>query len=92
MKIPDNIVTAVNALLAPYGERYETRREGPILSGYKSTSEACMYLGISKSSLYKLIANDRIHPIKLNKSARNGKVVFSVADLESYIASCQSPE
>lgn len=90
MNIPNHIIEAVNALLAPYGERYEGRAvESP--AGYKRTADACCYLGISKSALYNLIAAGRIHPIKLNKNAKNGKVVFSVADLEAYIASCRQP-
>ena len=89
-EVPREIIQAVNALLAPYGESYSpAAKRTAQVSGYKSTYEACRYLGISKSALYKLIAEDRIHPIKLNKSARNGKVVFETAELEAYIASCR---
>lgn len=90
MKVPDHIVTAVNALLAPYGETYVPGERSETTAGYKSGGDACRYLGVSKSTLYKLIVAGAIHPIKLNKGARNGKVVFAVADLEAYIASCRA--
>lgn len=90
-KVPGEIIAAVNALLLPYGETYSPTGQaeaGP--SGYKSTFGACQYLGISKSALYKLVAEGRIHRIKLNKNAKNGKVVFATAELEAYIASCRA--
>jgi hypothetical protein len=90
MKVPDHIVTAVNALLAPYGETYVPGERSETAAGYKSVNDACRHLGVSKSSLYKLIWAGAIHPIKLTKGARNGKVVFAVADLEAYIASCRA--
>ena len=90
-KVPAEIVSAVNGLLAPYGETFipGARPAETALSGYKNTHDACRYLGISKSSLYKLISSGVIRPIKLNRSAKNGKVVFAVSDLEAYISSCR---
>lgn len=90
-KVPAEIVSAVNGLLAPYGEFYSPGAQPPETapSGYKNVRDAYRYLGISKSALYRLVASGTIHPIKLNKSAKNGKVVFAVADLEAYISSCR---
>ena len=90
-KVPDSIVTAVNNILEPYGEKFiPGGKPETALAGYKSALGARQYLGVSKSALYKLIADGVIHPIKLNKNARNGKVIFSVAELEAYVASCRS--
>ncbi len=83
--IPSEIITAVNALLAPYGETFTLKTAAPV-SGYKSAKDAAAYLGVSKSSLYKAVRQGKIHPIKLNKAARNGKAVFAVSDLEAYIS------
>ena len=76
---------AVNALLAPYGEIFTPKGTVPV-PGYKSAKDAAAYLGVSKSSLYKAVRQGRIHPIKLNKAAKNGKAVFAVSDLENYIS------
>ena len=86
MSVPNEIIAAVNSLLAPYGESYTPRSESAPASGYKSAKDAAAYLGVSKSSLYKAVRQGRIHPIKLNKAAKNGKAVFAVSDLEAYIS------
>ena len=83
--IPNEIITAVNALLAPYGETFTPKGTAPA-SGYKSAKDAAAYLGVSKSSLYKAVRQGRLRSIKLNKAARNGKAVFAVSDLEAYIS------
>lgn len=82
-KVPPEIVTAINNLLAPYGERYTS--DGSPGTGYKSSSGARAYLGVSRSFFYRLIKSDIIHPIRLTKGARNGKVVYAVAELDRYI-------
>ena len=89
-QVPAEIVNAINAMLAPYGETYVPGGKAlTAAAGYKSARDAYLYLGISKSALYKLVADGLLHPIKLNKEARNGKVVFATADLEAYIAACR---
>lgn len=86
MSVPTEIIAAVNSLLAPYGESYTPRSEAPASAGYKSAKDAAAYIGVSKSSLYKAVRQGKLRPIKLNKAAKNGKAVFAVADLESYIS------
>ena len=89
-KVPEAVVNAVNLLLAPYGECYD--RSGQPARGYRNTKEACAYLGVSRSFLYKLVREGRVHPIKLNSAAVNGMVVYSVDDLDVYVASCRTPQ
>ena len=83
MTIPDNILAAVNALLAPYGESYTP---GGKTDGYLSIKDAAKYLGISKPMLYKLVKQGSIERIKLGDGIQ-GKAVISRQSLDAYIAS-----
>jgi len=88
-RIPEHIVSAVNALLAPYGEKYTPGDAAPPVarSGYKSRRDACAYLGCSVSTLDRLVVAGALRPIKLTGAAKNSKVVFAIADLEAYVES-----
>lgn len=48
--------------------------------------QACAYLGVSKSTLWRIIRRGDLRPIRYNKGASNGIMVFSRADLDAYIA------
>lgn len=80
-QVPDYVVNAVNTMLAPFGAKFESG-----CFGYKSVAGAAEYLGISRSGLYRLINEGALTPIKLN-SAKNGKIILSVADLEHFVQS-----
>lgn len=82
MSVPKHIVEAVNALLAPYGEVYTPDKKS---EGYLSMKEAVKYLGVSKSYFYRLTTQGIIPRIKLGQGQR-GKVVYSKASLDAYIA------
>ena len=86
-KVPPEIVTAINAMIAPYGERYSS--DGSPGAGYKSSRDARAYLGVSRSFFYRLIKSDILHPIRLTKGVHNGKVVYAVAELDRYIEMCR---
>ena len=83
MKIPEHIVEACNALLAPYGVKFDPNRDA---EGYLSMKDAAKYLGISKPMLYKLVKAGRIERIKLGEGVQ-GKAVISRQSLDAYIAS-----
>ena len=82
MTVPDNIVTAVNALLAPYGESYTP---GAPSSGYLSPKDAAAYLGVSKSYFYRLVAQKELELVKLTPGQR-GKAVIARATLDAFVA------
>jgi hypothetical protein len=86
MNVPDSIVSAINTMLAPYGEHYEPQQpDTTSASKYVTPKEAAAHLGCSRSFLYKLSLAGEVHPIKLRKDVANGKVLYDVADLEAYI-------
>lgn len=88
--IPENILSAVNALLAPYGEKFVPGGGKPASTGgCLCTRDAAAYLGVSRSTLWRLAKRGSVHPIKLNKAAPNGLLVFARADLDEYLASCR---
>ena len=90
-KVPPEIVGAVNALLAAYGETYIPGGGASVRSsGCVNTRDACEYLGISRSSLSRLVRSGALRPIRYNRSARNGLMAFARADLDEYIESCRS--
>lgn len=92
MRVPDSIVAAINTMLAPYGDHYTPGCSIPeqAPSGYLSPKEAAAYIGCSRSFLYTLGLRGELKSIKLNKGATNGKVVYSISDLENYINRCRS--
>lgn len=83
MKIPDHIVEACNALLAPYGVKFDPSKDA---EGYLSMKDAAKYLGISKPMLYKLVKAGRIERIKLGEGVQ-GKAVVPRRSLDSYVSS-----
>jgi len=87
MTIPDNILAAVNALLAPYGQTFNQ----PAVStggGYLSMKDAAKYAGVSRPTLYRLISSGAIKQIKLG-STRNSKVVVPRDEIDRFMQSKQ---
>lgn len=84
-KLPEHIVAAINALLAPYGVQFSPER-GP---GYLSAKDAAAYLGVSRAFFYEVVQSGRLHVIKLTPGKRNGKAVYAIAELEEYVTSCR---
>lgn len=86
MKIPDNILAAVNAILAPYGETY-TQTPAPVVTGgFLSTKDAAKYIGLSRAGLYRKITAGEIPVHKLGEH-RNCRVVIARADLDAFVLS-----
>jgi len=83
--VPDNIIAAVNALLAPYGETFSQNRPASG-GGYLSMKDSAKYLGVSRAFFYRLVAAGKIQRIKLSPGQR-GKTVYSKASLDAYVAS-----
>lgn len=88
MKVPDHIVTAVNALLAPYGETFtQDKGGGDPRSGYTNWSGAVKYTGLSKSTLQRAVKAGALRaPHKLVKS-KNGTALFEYSELDRFIRS-----
>lgn len=87
MTVPDSIVQAINTMLAPYGESYTPRSEctaGQQHEGYLGPRDAAKFIGISRTSLWRLAKAGRIAAHKIG-SDRNSRVVFSRADLVSLV-------
>jgi excisionase family DNA binding protein len=85
MTIPDSILRAINAMLEPYGERFIPGGETEATRGCLTPADAAKFLGCSRTFLYKLTSEGALQSIKLNKGARNGKVVYAISDLQAYI-------
>lgn len=83
MTIPIEIITAVNALLAPYGESYHRESSG---SGCLSMKAAAAHIGVSRSFLYELVRDGTIKAVKLTPGVKRGKVVIPISELDNYIA------
>lgn len=85
--VPERLIQAINNILEPYGEKFVPGGSAPPkASGYKGRSDACRFLGCSSSTLSRLVRAGAVHPIKLTGDGRNSKVVFSIAELEAYVA------
>lgn len=84
-QIPIEIVNAINSMLAPYGERFSPAGGQPTRNGYLNWSGAVKYTGLSKSTLQRAVNSGELKaPHKLTR-ARNGAVVFEIAELDKYI-------
>ena len=85
-QIPIEIVNAINAMLAPYGETFSPTGGQPTTrNGYLNWSGAVKYTGLSKSTLQRAVRSGELKaPHKLTR-ARNGAVVFEIAELDRYI-------
>ena len=85
--IPKEILSAVNALLAPYGVTYTPQAEAPGPSapeGFVNWKGAIAYTGLSRSTLQRAVKAGKLVARKLN-AAKQGVVVFAKADLDRYI-------
>ena len=82
MKVPDHILSAVNNLLAPYGESFTPGRA----TGCLSPKAAAEFLGVSKQYLYTLLAAGKIERVKLTPG-KTGKAVIPIASLQAFIQS-----
>ena len=88
MKIPDNIVAAVNALLAPYGEKFTPGlMEGIPGRGYTNWGGAVKYTGLSKSTLQRAIKAGELKPPHKMTESKNGTALFEFSELDRYIQS-----
>lgn len=91
-EVPKEVVFRINELLKPYGEVYvpglkpkDVKKATRYPDGYFSTTEACQYLGCSRSYLYKkLIYPGIVHPVKLDSFA-NGKIALPVAEIRAWL-------
>ena len=90
MIIPDNILTAVNTRLEPYGMRFDPeapKQEQPKQTGgFLSTKDAAKYIGLSRAGLYRKVAAGEIPVHKLGEH-RNCRVVIARADLDEFVLS-----
>lgn len=85
MTVPDSIVQAINALLAPYGESYTPGSERPAgHEGFLGPREAAKFVGISRTTLWRLTQAGHIKAHKIG-SDRNSRVVYARADLVSLV-------
>lgn len=86
MPIPDNIIAAVNALLAPYGQNFSQPVAATTGGGYLSMKDAAKYAGVSRPTLYRLIVSGQIKQIKLGNT-RNAKVVIARDEIDRFMQS-----
>ena len=86
MSVPQPIVDAVNALLAPYGESYTPGGSGKLLERvrrYVSPKEAAKYMGVGMSTFYKAIREGAFRPIQVTGK----KTAIDLNDVDAYMDS-----
>jgi len=86
--VPDNIIAAVNALLAPYGEAFTpvSPKQTEPTGGFLSIKDAAKYIGISRPGIYRKIRAGEISVHKLGEH-RNCRVVIARSELDRYVMS-----
>ena len=84
-KVPDNIVSAINGLLAPYGERYSPNAEVQERRGYVNWKGAVEYTSLSKSTLQRAIYDGRLKRPHKVSGKEGGTALFALADLDAFI-------
>ena len=84
--IPEEILTAVNALLAPYGAKF-TRNTEPTGRGYTDYAGAIKYTGLSRATLYRAIRGGKLRCFcPTDATSGYGKTVrFAFDDLDSFM-------
>ena len=82
MTPPNEIITAVNSLLAPYGERYTP---GPTHCGYTNWKGAAKYTGLSVSTLQRAVKSGDLKAPHKMADGKNGAVARPYSDLDEYI-------
>ena len=87
-QIPIEIVNAINAMLAPYGEQFSPAGgQQTTRNGYLNWSGAVKYTGLSKSTLQRAVKSGELKaPHKMAKS-KNATALFEIAELDRYIRS-----
>lgn len=86
-QIPIEIVNAINAMLAPYGEQFSPAGGQQTRNGYLNWSGAVKYTGLSKSTLQRAVKSGELRaPHKMAKS-KNATALFEIAELDRYIRS-----
>ncbi len=83
-EIPSEIMAAVNALLAPYGVRYDGPEANEGTTGYVTLNGAAAYTGLSKATLLRAVRAGRLLRYKINP-ARQGSAVFAKSELDKFI-------
>ena len=87
-KIPPEVVTAINTLLAPYGETYTPGLAKTVAkSGYTNWSGAVKYTGLSKSTLQRAIRAGHLNPPHKMSESMNGTALFEISELDRFIQS-----
>jgi excisionase family DNA binding protein len=81
-RIPKEIVTAVNALLAPYGESFTPNT---VESEYLSFPEAVSYTKLSRSTLTRAIRSGKLPRPFQPTGQRNSLMLFKRSDLDAFI-------
>lgn len=84
---PNEIITAVNALLAPYGEKYTPGgASAPATnSGYTNWKGAAKYTGLSVSTLQRAVRAGELKAPHKMANGKNGAVAIPYTDLDEYV-------
>ncbi len=86
MRVPDHIVAAVNALLAPYGVTYQAPdKTHRISAGYLNWNGAVKYTGLSRSTLVRAIKRGELPPPIKKGPGKNGATVFPIEVLDQFM-------
>lgn len=80
-EVPEVIVRVINQLLEPYGARYDPGTLAPG-KGYMTPAKAMRYLGVGRTTFYRLVRQGAIRVKKVNDGAKNGLALVAIEDLD----------
>ncbi len=82
MRIPREIVAAVNALLKPYGQEFDPVQAEQKYMTYK---EAAAYTRLSKQTLQKAVRDGKLPKPFCPTGGRTSIVLFLKSDIDAFI-------
>ena len=80
-EVPEAIISGINRLLEPYGTSYEPGTRAPG-KGYMTPAKAMRYLGVGRTTFYRLVHRGAIRVKKVNDGAKNGLALVAIEDLD----------
>lgn len=91
-KVPESITSAIDALLAPFGESINSltqSKKNNDEARYLPIDAAEKYCGVSKWTISRAVKNGKLRQIKLSPT-QQGKILFDREDLDKWLKSLKS--
>jgi predicted DNA-binding transcriptional regulator AlpA len=91
-QVPEPIKDAISALLAAYGESFESLCDSDSNTEetrYLSLEASCLYTSVSKWTISRAVSSGMLRQIKLS-STKQGKILFDRTDLDNWMKKLKS--